>query len=160
MKKFFMLSLSVLVATASFATFNTSAKGNDHGSYIFVVMEDDDDDDDQQTLTSIFSTFMNAERVAKQLDAQFLMEEGPVNTDVFVFGLKAKSIEELEMEMFDEEGIAVADNMLKVIEGTNYRALDVSSIPDGTYTFKLKNAEGAELTQSVIIERGKITNQD
>lgn len=114
-----------------------------------------DDGDDQQIVKTIYTTLMAAEKVAKVLNIEMVAQD-EVNDDVFVFSLKSEEQKELTMKMFDEEGYQLAAHrVFEVNEGNSYRALNVESLKDGTYTFKLTGEDGAELNKSVTIKREK-----
>lgn len=114
-----------------------------------------DDGDDQQIVATIYTSLMAAEKVAKVLDIEMIAED-EVNDDVFVFSLKSEEQKKLTMKMFDEEGYELAANrVLQVEDGNNYNALNVKSLPDGTYKFQLMDDEGAEKTTTVTINRNK-----
>ena len=58
------------------------------------------------------------------------------------------------MKMFDEEGYELAAHrVMEVTEGSNYRALNVESLEDGTYMFQITDETGAELNKKVTIKR-------
>ncbi len=112
-----------------------------------------DTDDDQQIVETIYTSLMAAEKVAKVLNIEMISQD-EVDNDVFVFALKSQEQKELTMKMFDEEGYELAAHrVLKVEEGNNYRALNVKSLQDGTYTFQLISDDGAELKKKIIIRK-------
>ena len=117
---------------------------------IIMIMEDADD---QQVVQTIYTTLMAAEKVAKVLNIEMIAQD-EVNDDVFVFSLKSEEQKELTMKMFDEEGYELAAHrVLEVNEGNSYRALNVESLNDGTYTFKLTDKDGAEMNRKITIKR-------
>ena len=112
-----------------------------------------DNGDDQQVVQTIYTTLMAAEKVAKVLDIEMVAQD-EVNDDVFVFSLKSEDQKNLTMKMFDEEGYQLAAHrVLEVNEGNSYRALNVESLEDGTYNFKLTDENGAEMNKKVTIKR-------
>ncbi|MCP4442719.1 MAG: T9SS type A sorting domain-containing protein [Aureispira sp.] len=112
-----------------------------------------DDGDDKQIVTTIYTSLMAAEKVAKTLEIEMTSDD-EVNDDVFVFSLKSQDQKELAMQMFDEEGYEIAaDRVLKVTEGNNYNALNVKTLDDGTYIFKIQDESGAEMTKKISINR-------
>lgn len=114
-----------------------------------------DDGDDQEIVATIYTSLMAAEKVAKVLNIEMIAED-EVNDDVFVFSLKSEEQKDLTMKMFDEEGYELAANRtLRVEDGNNYNALNVKSLPDGTYKFQLTGEDGAEKTTTVTINRNK-----
>jgi hypothetical protein len=122
---------------------------------VAVMLIVEGDDDDERTVTTIFTTLMAAERVAKMLDAELIADE-KVEDDVYVFSLKSNEQQELAMKIFDEEGYEYAGNIFEAVDGTNYRTVNVETLKDGTYTLKLQNGD-KELTQKMVVSRGKIT---
>lgn len=114
-----------------------------------------DNDDDQQIIQTIYTSLMAAEKVAKVLNIEMIAQD-EVSDDVFVFSLKTEEQKNLTMKMFDEEGYELAAHrVLQVNEGQSYRALNVESMKDGTYTFQLSDESGAEITKRVSIKRAK-----
>ncbi|MCP4442715.1 MAG: T9SS type A sorting domain-containing protein, partial [Aureispira sp.] len=74
--------------------------------------------------------------------------------DVFVFSLKSDEQKDIAIQMFDEEGYEIqANREVQLENGNNYNALNVKSMDDGTYIFKLTDESGAELTKKVTIKR-------
>ena len=115
-----------------------------------------DEGDDKQVVATIYTTLMAAEKVAKMLDIEMIASDDPVQDDVFVFALKSQEQKDLTMKMFDEEGYELAAHrVMEVTEGSNYRALNVESLSDGTYLFQISDETGAEKTQKVTIQRNK-----
>jgi hypothetical protein len=113
-----------------------------------------DEGDDKQVVATIYTTLMAAEKVAKILDIEMVASDDPVQDDVFVFALKSEEQKDLTMKMFDEEGYELAAHrVMEVTEGSNYRALNVESLEDGTYMFQITDETGAELNKKVTIKR-------
>ena len=113
-----------------------------------------DEGDDKQVVATIYTTLMAAEKVAKMLDIEMVASDDPVQDDVFVFALKSEQQKDLTMKMFDEEGYELAAHrVMEVTEGSNYRALNVESLEDGTYMFQITDETGAELNKKVTIKR-------
>ena len=117
-----------------------------------------DDDDDKTTLSSVFNTFMQAEKVAEKLDMQLVASEEPVTTGVFLFMLKSKSKEQLKLRLLDDQNEPVGNNLFSVLEGKNYNSLNVNALNDGVYTVQFQDNEGKELTTTLTIQHGSITN--
>lgn len=108
---------------------------------------------DEDAVSGIMRTLMGAENQAQMLEVNFTMSDEPVS-DMFVFGIETEEEKELTFEMFDEEGFEMAaNNTISVTKGDNYKALNVKSLNEGTYFFKLKDDAGKELTRQVKIER-------
>lgn len=146
--KVLMLVLAMVVAMGS--TFANAPAQEDKMVAVVLMM---DNGDDQQVVATIYTTLMAAEKVAKVLDIEMIADD-QVSDDVFVFALKSEEQRKLTMQMFDEEGYSVhANRVLQVEDGNNYNALNVKSLPDGTYQFKLIGEDGAERSHSVTIKR-------
>ncbi|CAA6799061.1 MAG: Unknown protein [uncultured Aureispira sp.] len=110
-------------------------------------------DADAQDVSNLNAAFMSAEKEAQLLDVTFIMSDEPVENGMFIFGIEAKEAKSLKIEMFDEEGYAmVANNQFDITEGNNYKALNVNSLADGAYTFRLKDDAGKELDRTVTVK--------
>lgn len=108
------------------------------------------EDADAQAIMDINSTLMGAEKEAQLLDVNFTMSDEPVENGMFIFGIETENAKSLNIEMFDEEGYAmVANNKFDITEGNNYKALNVNSLENGSYTFRLKDDTGKELSRTV-----------
>ncbi len=108
------------------------------------------EDADAQHIMNINSTLMGAEKEAQLLDVNFTMSDEPVENGMFIFGIETEDAKSLKIEMYDEEGYAmVANNQFDITEGNNYKALNVKSLDNGTYTFRLKDDTGKELNRTV-----------
>jgi hypothetical protein len=120
---------------------------------IITVSKDANAKQDDDAVTSIMGRFMAAKNEAMLLDVNFTMSDEPVS-DMFVFGIETEDEKELTFEMYDEEGFEMAaNNTISVTQGNNYKALNVKSLDEGNYFFKLKDESGKELTREVKIER-------
>ena len=107
---------------------------------------------DDEAIKSVMRSLMGAENIAQQLDVKFHMNDEPVEEGLFVFGIEAEEEKSLTMEMFDEEGFEMAaNNIININQGNNYKALNVKSLEDGKYFFKLKDDAGKELVREVTI---------
>lgn len=106
-----------------------------------------------ELVTSIFNSFLGAENTANQLDVKFTMSEIPIDNGSFIFGIEAPSAQNLVLTMYDEEGFGVvANNIINIKEGNNFKALKVSEMEPGGYIFKLKNEkDGRELIRRIEI---------
>ena len=141
---FFLLisSLTVFIPTAN-ATTNKLVT-------IILFM---DNENDEQVVQTIYTTLIAAEKVAKLLDVD-LTAQDKVTDDVFVFSLKTKKQKELTMKLFDEEGYElVAHRIFDVKKGSTYRALNVETLQDGTYTFELSDKMGRSSKKKINIKR-------
>lgn len=142
---------ALLILILGVVTFLPSANANPDKLVAVILLMDNDDD--QQVIETIYTTLMAAEKVAKILDIEMVAQD-EVSDDVFVFSLKSEEQKKLTMKLLDEEGYEVAAHrILEVNEGNSYRALNVKSLKDGTYTFQLTDKNGAELKKKVAIKR-------
>lgn len=108
------------------------------------------EDQDAQKLMAVGSSLMAAEKEAQILDVNFTMSDDPVQNGMFIFGIETEEAKDLTIEMLDEEGFTtVANNQFQVNQGNNYKALNVQSLDNGTYNFRLKDAQGKELNRTV-----------
>lgn len=70
---------------------------------------------------------------------------------IFAFGLQAQSSKKLLLEMYNQRNLQqVAHNYIRVAEGPNYRALDLSGLQSGHYWFRLSDGEQEMLCEIVI----------
>lgn len=110
--------------------------------------------DDAQLVVNLFNTLMAAQSAESALDVEFNMSEETVQEGIFLFSVESPMEQDLMIEMYDEEGFSMAaNNSLSLIEGTNYKALNVAGLANGTYIFKLKNEEGASYVRKVTIQQ-------
>lgn len=108
------------------------------------------EDQDAIDVMNINQSLLGAEKEAQLLDVKFVASDEPVENGMFIFGIETENSKELTMEMFDEEGYAlVANNKMTVNQGNNYKALNVASLENGSYTFRLKDASGKELNKTI-----------
>jgi hypothetical protein len=111
--------------------------------------------DDAAFVTNIYSSLQAAENQAAALTGvSFTISDAPVEDGVFLFALDSKQAQNLTFEMFDEEGFQMAaNNTLNLTEGNNYKAINVSTLNNGEYVVRVKNADGQELVQRVTIKQ-------
>jgi hypothetical protein len=108
------------------------------------------EDADAAAVMNMNQSLMSADKEAQLLDVNFTMSDEPVENGMFIFGIETADAKNLTMEMFDEEGYAmVANNKFEITEGNNYKALNVKSLDNGTYNFRLKDDAGKELNKQV-----------
>jgi hypothetical protein len=108
--------------------------------------------EDAQDIMNMNAAFMSAEKEAQLLQVRFSMSDEPVENGMFVFSIESPDGKNLTLEMYDEEGYEkVANNKFDVTEGNNYKALNVNSMAEGDYLFRLKDDEGRELVRTVNI---------
>jgi len=122
---------------------------------IVLVVADDDDDDDQVVFSTMYASMMKAEKIANILQVELAVSKDKIADDVFVFALKSSDQKDLAIKLIDEEGTEVGENLFSVEQGANYRTVNVSSLNDGVYTFRLIDRNGAEISEEFTVERGK-----
>ncbi|MCP4438898.1 MAG: hypothetical protein GY810_08125 [Aureispira sp.] len=116
----------------------------------------DASDDDAAVLANIRQNMLGAEKEAQLLEVEFSMSDEPVEEGVFVFAIESEESKHLTLEMYDEEGFEMAaNNEFDINSGNNYKALNVNSLDNGDYMFRLKDAEGKELVRKVSINSKK-----
>lgn len=109
-----------------------------------------EEDASAQAVMDIRRALMATSNEAALLDVEFTMSDEPVDNGILMFAIESKNAKELTIEMYDEEGFGmVANNNFDVTEGNNYKALNVNTMENGTYVFRLKDAEGKELVREV-----------
>jgi hypothetical protein len=112
------------------------------------------EDQDAMDITNLNQKMMSAEKEAQLLDVNFTMDDEPVDNGMFIFGIQTEDAKELTLEMRDEEGFSlVANNMFTINEGQNYKAINVSSLDNGMYNFRIKDEAGHELNRQVNIDK-------
>jgi len=113
--------------------------------------------EDAMVAMQINQSLMTAQKETQVLDVNFSMSEEAVANGMFVFSIESPDTKELILELYDEEGYNLAaNNSFGVNEGNNYKALNVSSLEDGEYLFRLKDNEGRELARTVNIEAAEM----
>lgn len=110
--------------------------------------------EDAAIVVSLFNNLMTAESSANALNVEFSMSEEPVQDGVFIFTIATEEKQNLSFEMYDEEGFSLsANNKIQLVQGTNYKAINVSNLNSGNYIFKLKNQEGDALIRKINIQQ-------
>ena len=90
------------------------------------------------------------------LEVQFSASDEPVTNGMFIFSIETEAAKELTMELYDEEDFELAgNNAIGLTNGRNYKALNVTELPSGKYTFRLRDDEGKELTREVNVQNKK-----
>lgn len=106
-----------------------------------------------ELVAGIFNALMGAENGKSQLDVQLLLSEETVKDGMFLFSIRSEEPQDLVFTMYDEEGFqTVANNSFNINEGENYKALNVESLENGQYLFKIRN----DKTQKELIRRVSI----
>jgi hypothetical protein len=149
-----MDSASAEVTRAGKTTMEVSFEGQmitlETSDIVAIAQTMNAEDADAQAVMNINATLMGAEKEAQLLDVNFTMSDEPVENGMFIFGIETADAKSLNIEMFDEEGYAmVANNKFDITEGNNYKALNVKSLENGSYTFRLKDDSGKELSRTV-----------
>jgi hypothetical protein len=109
--------------------------------------------EDVRQVVGIFNTLLAAQNESSKLNLKLTMSDTPVEDGVFVFAIESDSKQDIQFEMFDEEGFELAaQNMLTLDKGANYKALNVRGLNGGSYLFRLQNTDGQSMSQKVIIQ--------
>lgn len=141
-KLLFLLSLVAL----TFMSFTV----NEPNKFVTVLLLTQESDD-AKTVQTIKTSLFAAEKVAAILNVELVADD--VATDVFVFNIESEDQKNLVMHVFDEEGYElVGQRDLQISNGENYKALNVKTLEDGTYIFKLSDENGNELTKKFTIQ--------
>lgn len=130
----------------------TSARLNKATDIIVIEAKKMQEDDDAAAVSALGANFAVAES-AQALDINFEAEEGPIEDGLYVFAIESDESKQLVMEMYDEEGFAMAaQNTIDVNGGQNYKALNVEALENGTYKFRLKDeVQGGEFVRDLEI---------
>lgn len=108
---------------------------------------------DSIAIASINQAFMSSELEVQLLDVSFYISEQPTEKGFFILSIESAIGQSLILEMFDEEGFEMtATNRFNVVEGQNYKGLDIKSLENGTYLFRLRDDAGKELVRSVDVQ--------
>lgn len=73
--------------------------------------------------------------------------------NTLTFQIKTVEMTELILRIFDEEGAEVAANKFRSGPGTSTHLLNVNTLANGTYSFKLIENNGAEINKELVIAR-------
>lgn len=87
------------------------------------------------------------------LDVNFTMNDAPIENGLFIFGVETEENKNLTFELFEKE----TNNLLMqctfgTTQGNNYKALNVSRIASGSYTFRIYNEDMKELYRTLSIK--------
>ncbi|MFK7799685.1 MAG: hypothetical protein AB8E82_19685 [Aureispira sp.] len=105
-------------------------------------------------LMNINETLLGAERESKILPINFVMPDEPVTSGILIFGLESETAETLTLEILKkEEYTMVLDCTFEVAAGSSYKVVDLGVLENGTYSFRLKNKQEAELTRIITIKK-------
>lgn len=119
----------------------------------FAFQTNDEDIEDQEIFMEVYTTLMAVEKIASLVDVKLTVMSDEVKDDVFIFSIKTQSQKDLAIKLIDEEGLEVGNNLFTIVAGSNYRTINTSSLRDGTYVFRLTDAEGNEEEEAFTINR-------
>jgi len=141
-----------VTASAMNLTFGGQVISIKMGDIINISEKMSAEDQDAMNVMSLNQKLMATEKEAQLLDLNFSMSDEPIDNGMFVFGIQTEYAKKLTLEMHDEEGFTlVANNIFTVNEGQNYKAINVSSLDEGLYNFRIKDDAGRELNRQVNI---------
>jgi hypothetical protein len=111
----------------------------------------EDDDDDVQTISAVFNRLMTAEEIKGVLNVDLMMDDQV--EDILVFGIKANDEHFLVMKIFDLYGRELfAHGTIPLIEGSNYRSVNLERLPSGNYFMQLEE-NGKEIVREFVVAR-------
>lgn len=73
--------------------------------------------------------------------------------NTLTFQIKSAEMTELILRIFDEEGAEVAANKFRSGPGLSTHLLNVNTLVNGTYNFKLIENDGSEINKELVIAR-------
>lgn len=124
---------------------NEIAKSTSRGVNMVQIEFHQNELNDEDQVTQIYRSLISAEKEVMQLDVNFVASN-EAEKGFFVFKMESSDQKNLTLELYDEEGFELAgSNTLSILEGNNYRALNVTSLDNGSYILKLSDESGAEL---------------
>lgn len=144
-------STVLFIFILSWAAFSPKANATTNKLVTIILLMDNEEE--EQVVQTIYTTLIAAEKVAKLLDVELTVQD-EVTDDIFVFSLKTKKQKELTMKLFDEEGYElVGHRTFNTEKGSTYRALNVETLNDGTYTFELTDKTGRSSKKKISVKR-------
>lgn len=108
----------------------------------------------EQEDENINKSLLEPDKESLVLAINFVMVDNPITNDIFIFALEADEAETLTLEMFEEEGFSKVLNCTFNVEaGLSYKVVDLGTVDNGNYTFRLQNKQEAELIRIITIEK-------
>ena len=148
-------SLLLIFILSGFSPVQSSANPIKKKGTVIVLVTQLDEDDDANVLRQIYNTLVDAKQIAEELNVEILTDNESVE-DAFVFGVQSIKSDELITQILDDQGAPVGLNQMTIVQGKNFRSLDVSQLVDGDYALVLKNKDGKEKTKKFTIHKSKV----
>ena len=148
-------SLLIFFILSSFSPVQSSANPIKKKGTVILLVAQLDDDDDAAILRQIYNTLVDAKQIAEELNVEILTDNESVE-DAFVFGVQSIKSDELITQILDDQGAPVGLNQMTIVQGKNFRSLDVSQLVDGDYSLVLKNKDGKEKIQKFTIHKLRV----
>lgn len=154
MRSLFFSLLSIFILSG-FSPVQSSANPIKKKGTVIVLVTQLDEDDDANVLRQIYNTLVDAKQIAEELNVEILTDNESVE-DAFVFGVQSIKSDELITQILDDQGAPVGLNQMTIVQGKNFRSLDVSQLVDGDYSLVLKNKDGKEKTKKFTIQKSRV----
>jgi Golgi nucleoside diphosphatase len=154
MRSLFFSLLSILILSG-FSPIQSSANPIKKKGTVIVLVTQLDEEDDANVLRQIYNTLVDAKQIAEELNVEILTDNENVE-DAFVFGVQSIKSDELITQILDDQGAPVGLNQMTIVQGKNFRSLDVSQLVDGDYSLVLKNKDGKEKTKKFTIQKSRV----
>jgi len=109
--------------------------------------------EDAALVNSIFNSLIAAENKAGLLKVDLSMSEEPVEGGYFLFAIASENARVLELQMYDEKDLSiVANNQISLLQGNNYKALNLKDFQAGDYLLKIVDrATNEEIVRKISI---------
>lgn len=109
--------------------------------------------EDAALVNSIFNSLIAAENKAGLLKVELSMSEEPVESGYFLFAIASENPRVLELQMYDEKDLSVvANNQISLLQGNNYKALNLKDFQAGDYILKIVDkATNEEIVRKISI---------
>lgn len=109
-------------------------------------------DEDLDFTQSIYKNLVLAEKETS-LAVSVLFSQDTIQDGIMVFSLECEQHRELSMEIFDEEGFQYAGkNTLYAHRGNNYYGLNLTSLDDGNYIFRLSDNQDGDYARQIVVK--------
>ncbi len=109
--------------------------------------------EDAVFISSIFNSLIAAETKTNALKVELSMSEEPVEGGYFLFAIASETARVLDLQMYDEENLSiVANNQINLLQGNNYKALNLKEFQAGNYILKIVDkASNEEIVRKISI---------
>lgn len=115
---------------------------------IIIIQKMSPEDADAAAIQSINEALLGMEKEAQLLDIGFSMSNTPIKNGIYLMSIELEESNNLTLEIFDKEGfMMLSQTIIEVLEGNNYKKIDLTALEKGQYLFRLKDNEGRELVR-------------